>query len=263
MENRVVVVTGAASGIGAATARRLGRAGATLALVDRNEKGLSKLASEISGSLALVVDIADPHSVEEAFASVVKRFGTVDGLAHIAGIDSQPEVKARLSRHISDLSLDGSSSSDFILHITDEFWREMMSINLDGTFYCLRAVLRHMLPRRSGAIVTVASLAGITGVAGLAHYSASKGGVIALTRAVAREVAGAGIRINSVAPGSIDTPMRDRTPEALLPVGPKMTLLGRVGRAEEIASAIEFLLDDDSGFIIGETINVNGGAFIA
>jgi 3-oxoacyl-[acyl-carrier protein] reductase len=148
---------------------------------------------------------------------------------------------------------------DVTAWLTDEQWRRTMSVNLDGVFFCVRAALRVMLPRRSGSIVNIASAAGVNPVPGLPHYSASKAAVIALTRSVAKEVAGRGVRVNAIAPGGVDTPMAARTPAGVGPAVP----LGRLATPAEIAAAALFLATDESSYVTGETLNVNGGTVTA
>lgn len=259
-----VVVTGAASGIGAATAKLLAARGESLALIDIDRARLKQIASTLPRALSVAVDVSDRQAVDDAFDDAARHFGSLHGLAHIAGLDPQPEIKSRLAEHMEAMA--GGSTrlcGELTLALTDEQWRQVVQVNLDGTFYCVRAALRHMVPQESGAIVTVSSQAGVSGIGGLSHYSASKAGVIGYSQAVAREVAPIGIRVNCVAPGAVNTPMRRRNPEYIRSATDTTSPIGRVADPSELAAVISFLLSDEASFIIGETVNVNGGTFIA
>jgi 3-oxoacyl-[acyl-carrier protein] reductase len=201
------------------------------------------------GPWTLRVDVSKAHEVDAAMASVVEKYGKIDVLAHVAGVDDA-KTKADIADHLAR-----GTPLDITASLTGEQWHRMTSINLDGTFYCIRAALRSMLPRRSGSIIAMSSVAGLTGVAGLPHYSASKAGVIGLVRAVAKEVADRGVRVNAIAPGAIATPMTDRSPPGMSTTAP----LGRMGRVGEVSSVALFLAGDASAYVTGEVVNVSGG----
>lgn len=270
LRSRVALVTGGASGIGTAVCRALDAAGASVAVVDRDLTGAAKVSAELRDSIALGCDVADSAAVDDAFAAAVSHFGGVDAVAHIAGVDD-PETKSAIRSSVLAgepvLTTPG---------LTDDQWRRILSINLDGSFFVARAALRHMTERRAGSIVLMSSVAGIRGVAGLAHYSAAKAGVIGLTRSLAQEAAEFGVRVNAVAPGNVDTPMARRgmpstvgadvgaDASAAVPVSPVSapSPLGRVATADDMADIVVFLLSDAARYVTGETINASGGSYI-
>lgn len=250
LRDEIAVVTGAGSGIGWAVCRRFAAEGAVVVAVDRDQDSAARCAAELGGrATSLCVDVARPDDVTEAFERISAERGVVDVLAHIAGVDDQV-VKHRIAAQTAS-----GDPIDITSQLTDEQWRRMVSVNLDGTFYCVRAALQRMIPRRSGSIITMSSLAGVVGVAGLPHYSATKAAVLGLTRAVAKEVAAHGVRVNAIAPGGIVTPMTARSPSGMKAPVP----MGRMGEADEIASVALFLASKESSYMTGETVNVNGG----
>jgi len=243
LEGRIALVTGGASGIGAATARRLAAEGARVAVADVNQAGARSVASEIDG-VALRMDVTDVESVRAGVAEA----GDVDVLVNNAGTD-------RFS---------------FFVNTDEQLWDFVLAVNLRGTIAVTHAVLDGMQKRGRGAIVNVASEAGRVGSQGSVVYSAAKGGVIAFTRAVARESSRFGVRVNAVAPGPIDTPLLNAAPEQLGEIGERLkagmiaaTSMRRIGQPEEVAAAIAFLACDDASFVTGQTINVSGGLSMA
>jgi 3-oxoacyl-[acyl-carrier protein] reductase len=245
LAGRVAVVTGGASGIGADICRRFAAAGAVVVAVDRDATSMQTSA----GTSTLRVDVSKSDEVDGAITSVIEKYGKIDVLAHVAGVDDA-KTKADIAGHLAR-----GTPLDITASLTSEQWHRMTSINLDGTFYCIRAALRAMLPRRSGSIIAMSSVAGLTGVAGLPHYSASKAGVIGLVRAVAKEVADRGVRVNAIAPGAIATPMTDRSPSGMNTAAP----LGRMGSVGEVSAVALFLAGDASAYVTGEVVNVSGG----
>jgi 2-hydroxycyclohexanecarboxyl-CoA dehydrogenase len=241
LQGRLALVTGGASGIGAATARRLAAEGAHVVVADRDAEGAQKLAADIGGD-AVVVDVADVAAVRAAVADVGEAVGPVDVLVNNAGGDR------------AALFLD-----------TDEAaWDAALALNLTSVIACTHAVLGSMVSRGGGAIVNVASEAGRVGMVGGAIYAAAKAGVIGLTKAVAREGARHGVRCNAVAPGPVDTPLLEGLRGD--PLGARIrqgmieaTVVGRCGRPEEIAAAIAFLASDDASYVTGHTLAVSGG----
>ncbi|MBX3412099.1 MAG: SDR family oxidoreductase [Pirellulales bacterium] len=244
-ENRTVVITGAGSGIGRAAAVRFAAEGARVVVSDLRAETARATADlvEQQGSSALVAtcDVGDVASVQTMFQAIDDRGWEIDCLVNNAGNAEE--------------GLQG------VHEVSDERWRSMIRVHLDGTFYCTREAVRRMLPRQRGAIVNLGSVAGLRGLGGTAAYSAAKGGVIAFTKAISEEVAKHGIRANCVAPGWIETPMLDNLPERWRPGMVKHTPLGRIGRADEVAALVLFLASDDASFITGQCVSPNGGMY--
>ena len=245
MKGRVVAITGAGRGIGLATARRFARAGALLALNDlRVGDDLEEVAGAAreEGGEALLVeaDIGRPEEARRFVEESERRFGRIDVLVNNAGI-----LRSTPTHEVTWVE-----------------WEETISVNLGGTWACLRAALPGMLERGSGRIINVSSELGLIGFPTYAAYSASKGGIIALTKAVAKEVAPRGVLVNSVAPGPIETDMlihdtieyNDETREQIP--------LRRFGKPDEIASVIEFLAGPGGSFMVGQVVSPNGGTAI-
>ncbi len=260
-DGAVALVTGAGSGIGAAVARRLSVDGARVAGLDVDLVAAKETVAALPGGVAVAADVADSAAVDAAVAEVEETLGPITLVAHAAGVDADRGLKERLAEHRRALERgEGERGFRGVVDLTDEQWDRVLRINLDGTFFVVRAALRVMIPRRRGAIVTTASTAGMSGNAGIAHYSASKGGVRLFTQSVAREVAPYGIRVNTIAPGTTATPMFGRTPDGERLVA--TTPIGRVADADELAAAFSYLLSDEASYIVGETMNVNGGLVI-
>lgn len=243
---RVVLITGAGAGagIGAATGRAFAARGASVALADRDGAAARASADAIvadgGSARAYTLDVTDPAQVEAVVAAVEAELGPVAVLVNNAGIAERTGF----------------------LELTPDAWRQVMDVNLTGAFLCAQAVARRMVARvAGGAIVNVASVAGLTAVPGRAAYIASKHGLVGLTRALALDLGGAGIRVNAVAPASVETPLtaalldRPGAREATARRHP----LGRHGQPDEIARAIVFLASDEAGFITGASLPVDGG----
>jgi 3-oxoacyl-[acyl-carrier protein] reductase len=254
---KIAFVTGAASGIGAAVARRLAAKGAeSVMLADRDTVAVTSVAAELTVGCPVSVDVADAVQVNEAVAQLVRDHGRLDVVVHAAGVDD-PTAK----QVIADALLAGRPP-DVTAHLDDAAWRRVLSINLDGTFHVLRAAMRAMIPNRAGAIVTVGSSSSFDAPVGYAHYSASKAGVHALSQSVAKEAIAFGIRVNVVAPGPTATGMATRTPDALRRsfadpwVRPYAT-------PEEVAEIALFLAGDGAANLVGAVLLANGGRFTA
>jgi 2-hydroxycyclohexanecarboxyl-CoA dehydrogenase len=243
LRDEVAFVTGGASGIGAATARRLAAEGARVVIGDLDEPGAKLVAAEIDG-LAVALDVTDRESVRDAVVALERECGPVGILVNSAGSD-------RFAMFVD----------------TDEdIWDFVLRVNLRGTLACTREVLPSMYEQRRGAVVNVASEAGRMGAYAGATYSAAKAGVIGFTKAIARESARYGVRCNAVSPGPIDTPLLEaattefgKRGEQLRDAMVGMTVLQRVGEAEEVAAAIVFLASSDASYITGHTLPVSGG----
>ncbi len=245
-ENQIAIVTGAGRGIGEAIAKRLAAEGAKVACVSRSEANSAKVAEAINAEFpgaakGYAVDVADKKAVEEAAAKIFADFGKVNILVNNAGI-----------------TRDGLA-----MRMSEEDWDAVLATNLKGAFNFIQAVLRPMLKQRSGRIVNMASVAGVMGNAGQANYSASKAGLIGLTKTLARELASRGITVNAVAPGFIKTDMTDVLPEAIKTGVVGQIPLGRFGEPEDIAAAVTFLASAEASYITGQTLNVDGGMVMA
>ncbi|HLI33141.1 MAG TPA: glucose 1-dehydrogenase [Solirubrobacteraceae bacterium] len=243
LEGRVALVTGGASGIGAATARRLAAEGARVAIGDVDDEGARDVAAELDG-LGLALDVRDSRSARQAVERIEGELGAIEILVNNAGTD-------RFA---------------FFVNTDPDLWEHVLSVNLYGVLVVTHAVLPGMQERRSGAIVNVSSEAGRVGSQGSSIYSAAKAGVIGFTKAIARESARFRVRANAVAPGPIETPLLNAAPEILGELGERLkqgminaTALGRSGSPEEVAAAIAFLASDDASYITGQTLGVSGG----
>jgi 2-hydroxycyclohexanecarboxyl-CoA dehydrogenase len=241
---RTALVTGGASGIGAATARRLAEEGARVVVADIDEEAAHLLAKELDG-VAVRMDVTDHDSVAAAIASAEGKCGPIDVLVNNAG---------------------GDRGMAYFLDTDEDDWEFTLALNVKGTMACTHAVLRGMYTRRSGAIVNVASEAGNVGTVGGAAYSAAKGAILGFTKAIARESVGYGVRCNAVAPGPIETPLLQRTAasagrrgEALKQGMIDATAMRRAGEADEVAAAIAYLASADASFMTGQTLAVSGG----
>jgi len=247
---KVVVVTGAAAGIGRATAMRFASEGCRVAAWDVNDAGHDQLVRELSslGGEALFrkTDVCDPQGVEAAVQETVQRWGAIDVLVNNAGItrDSQL-VKWK------EGTLAGT--------MTDDAFDLVISINLKGVFLCSRAVVPHMIRKGSGVILNASSIVGLYGNFGQTNYAATKAGVIAFAKTWSRELAKYNIRVNAVAPGFIATEMVQKMPEKVIQTMVSHTPLGRMGKPEDIAEAYVWLASDAASFITGTVLSVDGG----
>jgi 2-hydroxycyclohexanecarboxyl-CoA dehydrogenase len=243
LEGKTALVTGGASGIGAATARRLAAEGARVAIGDLDVEGARGVAAELDG-FACRLDVTDTGSVRAGVAAAVGALGEIDVLVNNAGTD-------RFS---------------YFVNSDEELWDFVLGVNLRGVLAVTHAVLARMQERRTGAIVNVASEAGRVGSQGSVVYSAAKAGVIGFTKAIARESARYRVRCNAVAPGPIETPLLNNAPQVLGEIGERLkqgmvnaTVMGRSGEPEEVAAAIAFLASEDASYVTGQTLNVSGG----
>ena len=242
--NQVAIVTGAAQGIGKSIAQELAAVGITVVVADIAEAKTSAVVDEICAvggkALPLRLDVSNPENVELGIKRVVDEQGRLDILVNNAGI-----------------TRDG-----LLMRMKDEDWKAVLDVNLAGTFYCCREAIPTMIKARRGRIINLASVVAQLGNAGQANYVASKAGIIGLTKALARELAGRQITVNAIAPGFIDTEMTRNLPnsakEKLLAAIP----LGRMGLDKDIAYAVKFLASPQAGYITGQVINVNGGMYM-
>jgi len=241
-ENQVAVVTGAGRGIGHAIAVRLAKEGARVASVSRTQANAQKTADEINSTRAdaakaYAVDVADQAAVQKAAAEIFEQFGRVDILVNNAGV-----------------TRDGLS-----MRMSMEDWDTVLNTNLKGAFNFTQAVMRPMIKQRSGRIINISSIAGLTGNAGQANYSASKAGLIGLTKTLARELASRGITVNAVAPGLIETDMTTVLSEEIRQSILQKVPLGKLGEPDDIAGAVAYLASPEAKYITGQVLTVDGG----
>ena len=244
LKGKVALVTGAAQGIGKAVALLLARNGADIIVSDINLEKAEETAREVEGlgqrALAVKTNVAEANDVEKMVQTALERFGRIDILINNAGI----------------------TRDKLLLRMSDEDWDAVLGVNLRGTFLCTRAVIRPMAKQKSGKIVNIASVVGTMGNAGQANYGASKAGVIGFTKTVAREYAPRGINVNAIAPGYIETPMTEALPEKAKEELKRMIPMDRLGKPEDVAEAVLFLVSEASSYITGQVLHVNGGIYM-
>ncbi len=244
LSGKVALITGAAQGIGKAVASLLARHGADIVVSDINFEKAEETAREIEAigvkTMAVKVNVASLDDVEKMTAEIFNKFGKIDILVNNAGI----------------------TRDKLILRMTEEDWNAVLDVNLKGTFHCTKTVIRHMAKQRSGKIVSIASVVGEMGNAGQANYAASKAGVIGLTKTIAREFAQRGINVNAIAPGYIETPMTEVLPEKAKEELKRLIPMERLGKPEDIAEAVLFLVSEESSYITGHVLKVNGGIYM-
>ncbi len=246
LKGKTAVVTGSGRGIGREVALSLAREGANVVVVSRNQKEIESVAKEIKAlkvkALCVKTDVSSFKDVNLLVEKTMKEFGRIDILVNNAGI----------------------FESSLLSQMTEEQWDRMISVDLKGVFNCTRAVINHMIKQKYGKIVNISSIAGTAlGFPGSTHYSSSKAGIIGFTQSLAMEVAQHGINVNSIAPGVIKTSMvMNALSEKELEVFSKHIPVGRIGKPEDIANTALFLASDDSAYITGQTITVDGGLVI-
>lgn len=244
-EGKVALITGASQGIGKACAQSLAEAGAAVALGARSLEKLQAVAAEIeakgSKALPLSLDVSNADSVKAAMDAVMQNWGKIDILVNNAGI----------------------TRDNLLMRMKPEDWEAVLKTNLEGAYYCIRAVLPFMVRARYGRIINIASVVAQAGNPGQANYIASKAGLIGLTKAVAAEVGSRNITVNAVSPGFIETAMTEKLPEAVKQKIQSLVPLGRAGKDHEIAYAVRFLASEEAAYITGHCLNVNGGMYMA
>ena len=243
---RVAVVTGGASGMGEATCHELGKRGHKVAVLDIDGQAAQRVSEELRAdgvtTLAAAVDVSNRAAVEEAFAKVRSELGPVHILVTSAGaVDFAPFAE-----------------------ITIDAWDRLIAVNLTGTFHCCQVALPDMITAQWGRIVMISSSSAQRGSPGMAHYAASKGALLSLTKSLAREYGPLGITVNNIPPSAIETPMQHRgQAEGHMPSNEQMAAsvpLGHLGTGDDIATAVAFLCSEQAGFITGQTLGVNGGS---
>jgi 3-oxoacyl-[acyl-carrier protein] reductase len=245
LKDKVALITGSAQGIGREIALAFAKEGADVVISDINPEKASKTSAEIEAlgrkSMAIELDVTAYPKVEEAVNKILDKFGKVDILVNNAGI----------------------TKDGLLLRMSEADWDAVINVNLKGTFNCTKAVSRPMVKQHSGRIINIASIIGIIGNPGQANYSASKAGIIALTKTTAKELASRNINVNAVAPGYIQTEMTAKLPEELKQKMLALIPLNRLGSPADVAAVCLFLASEEAGYITGQTIVVDGGMVMA
>lgn len=244
-ENKVALVTGSARGIGRAIAETLAQRGASVIISDVRAELAATTSQEIAAStgqrtLAVTVDVVNSDSVKAMVERLLAEFGRLDILVNNAGI----------------------TRDNLLMRMDEADWDLVLNVNLKGAFNCCKAVVRTMMKQRYGRIINIASVSGLTGQVGQANYSASKAGLIGMTKALGRELGSRNITVNAIAPGFIHTDLTKDLPVEMTDPFTKMIPLGRWGTTEEIAAAVAFLASDDASYITGHVLSIDGGLFM-
>jgi 3-oxoacyl-[acyl-carrier protein] reductase len=252
LKDKIVLITGGGSGLGREMGLTFAREGAKVGVNDIRPESAHNVVTEIErtggkGAKPFVADVSSSTAVRKMFADFLAAYGTIDILINNAGIG-----RTRDDQNVAPGTQD----------LSDEDWHKMLATHLDSTFYCTREALKVMIPRKSGRIINLGSIAATTGLAFAAHYCAAKGGIVSFTKSLAREVVGHGILVNCIAPGFIDTPMTAPIEGELRQQVIAMTPIGRFGEPREIAAAALFLACEDSSFMVGQIVSPNGGYVI-
>ncbi len=241
LKGKVAFVTGGAAGIGKEIAITLAKQGADCVICDVNEELLNQTSTEIEAlgvkTLPIVLNVCNLSDCEEAMNKIIDKFEKIDILINNAGI-----------------TRDG-----LLLRMKEADWDAVLSVNLKGSFNCTKVAVKRMMKQRSGAIVNMASIIGLMGNAGQVNYAASKAGLIGLTKSVAKEVASRNIRVNAIAPGFIETKMTNILSDDVKQAMLKQIPLGKFGSPQDVANLVVFLVTDDSSYITGQVISINGG----
>jgi 3-oxoacyl-[acyl-carrier protein] reductase len=238
LSGMTALVTGASGGIGSSIARSLAAQGARLALSGSNVDKLNAFAAELGGDhVALPCDLSDPESVEKLVPAAVEALGKLDVLVNNAGI----------------------TRDNLAMRMKDEEWDAVIRVNLEAAFRLMRAACKPMMKARFGRIVTITSVVGATGNPGQVNYAAAKGGLVAMSKSLAQELASRGVTVNCVAPGFIRTAMTDILPDTQKDALNARIPMGRMGEGEDIGAAVAYLASREAGYVTGQTLHVNGG----
>ncbi|NHK26423.1 SDR family oxidoreductase [Parvularcula flava] len=235
---KTAAITGGASGLGLASAKRIAEEGGNVVLWDMNEEGLQQAQEDIPGARTIRVDITDADAIQAAAEETLEAFGSIDILINSAGITGATVP-------VQDFPLDS--------------WRKVIDINLNGTFMCCRAIIPYMLDNGYGRIINVASVAGKEGNPNASAYSASKAGVIGLTKSLGKELAQTGVIANCITPAAFESPIFDQMPQSQIDYMKSKIPMGRLGTAEEVASMICFMASEDCSFTTASAFDTSGG----
>ena len=243
LDGKLVLVTGASRGIGQAIALTLGAAGATVIGTATSENGANTITKKLSenkiNGQGMILNVTDDNNIAELMKNINEKYGTVDILINNAGI----------------------TRDNILIRMKQEEWDEIISTNLTSVFKMSKAVLRGMIKKKAGRIISITSVVGSMGNSGQANYAAAKAGIMGFTKSLAREVGSRGITVNTVAPGFIQTDMTDKLPDKQKEVLASQIPIGRLGSVEEIAQAVLFLASDGGSYITAQTLHVNGGMY--
>ena len=273
LDGKVAIVTGGASGIGRAICLSFAHEGATIVCNDLVGEAAQKVIDECGQQkrgLVVKADVSKSRQVAAMFEKIHKKCGRLDILVNNAGIGLEnAKLRARfnkvLEKQQTELATEGKikTALEATQNLTDEDWDRMLGVHLTGTFYCTREALKLMEKQRSGKIISIASICGMTGCAGAPHYSAAKAGIMGFTRSVAREAIVSGVNVNAIAPGYIDTPMTDAIDDTVRRMISMATPAGRFGSPQDVANLAVYLASVESDFVVGQVMSPNGGYVIA
>ena len=242
MKNKVILVTGANRGIGLNIIQRLNNDGYTVIGTSRTDDGANIISQEINsnGGKGLKMDVTNQESINSAIKNIQDEYGTLYGLVNNAGI----------------------TNDNLLMRMTEEQWLSVIETNLTSIYRVTKSIVKDMMKAREGRIVNIGSIVGMMGNAGQSNYSASKSGLLGFTKSLARELSSRNINVNSISPGFIDTDMTKALSDDQIDNLSKNIPLGRIAESSEVSSVVSFLLSDDSSYITGENINVNGGLYM-
>ena len=273
LDRKIALVTGGASGIGRAICLSFANEGATIVCNDLIVAAAQKVidaGGQQKRGLAVKGDVSKSRQVAAMFGKIQKKYGRLDILVNNAGIGLEnAKLRARfnkvLEKQQSELATAGkiTTALEATQNLTDEDWDRMLGVHLTGTFYCTREALKLMEKQRSGKIISIASICGMTGCAGAPHYSAAKAGIMGFTRSVAREAIISGVNVNAIAPGYIDTPMTDAIDDTVRRMISMATPAGRFGAPQDVAHLAVYLASEEANFVVGQVMSPNGGYVIA
>jgi NAD(P)-dependent dehydrogenase (short-subunit alcohol dehydrogenase family) len=259
---KYALITGGASGLGAAAAELMTKRGARIAIADINMDAAADLARRLDG-IAVRCDVTDSVQVRTAVETTVAKLGALDVMVNNAGIAPPPDndrFQKMLDNQMSRLDPSITAEPlDILVNLSDDVWDRMIRTHLYGVFYGTREALAHMTPRRSGSIINISSILGVRPSASAPHYSVAKAGIIALTKATSAEVSQFGVRINAVCPGYTDTPLLSPYSEIMRSVIVSQIGMGRMGVSDEIAQVIAFLASPAASYCTGEVFSASGG----